>query len=409
MRTFLIITILVFAMILGAQESWMPFSFDTGNIYTYFFNIETPYYTMAGTTNGFYMTPEDDPSFIETNLPVKGFAPIDDTHCFFVMGDGSWSDGVYRFNMETLQYDVAIYTPWPNFLYKHPGGGGYFAGAEYGLYMSSDGVTWNEPTWTYPCYDITIYNNHIDIAAGNHILHSPDNGDTWDDFATSQVFTAVEYDPWGTLYGAFGGVSNSSGLWSSMNHGETWSLEFYSDHISCIDWNMNSDLFVGWNPPEDIESEGIGIWHPDIWQIECLNEDLPNLHINSITCHPLIDCINVIACTENGVYMNTSYPFSAEKTPDVEGTLNLSNYPNPFNPQTTIRFSLDESSHCKLSIYNVKGQKVASLVDEQLDRGEHTIVWDGSDRQGKAVSSGIYFCKLVSGNRVDNRKMVLLK
>lgn len=87
----------------------------------------------------------------------------------------------------------------------------------------------------------------------------------------------------------------------------------------------------------------------------------------------------------------------------------LTNYPNPFNPSTTISFSIPEESHAKLSVYNIKGQKVKQLVNELLPAGEHSAIWNGTDDNGKSVSSGIYFYKLRIGDYEKTRKMILMK
>jgi C1A family cysteine protease len=87
------------------------------------------------------------------------------------------------------------------------------------------------------------------------------------------------------------------------------------------------------------------------------------------------------------------------------------NYPNPFNPTTTIAFELKEDSTAKteLTVYNLKGQKVKQLVSEQLPAGQHSYIWNGKDDNDKQVSSGVYFYKLKSGNFSETKKMLLLK
>ena len=87
----------------------------------------------------------------------------------------------------------------------------------------------------------------------------------------------------------------------------------------------------------------------------------------------------------------------------------ISNYPNPFNPTTTINYSLKENSKVELDIYNIKGQKVKSLVNEVLPAGEYSVIWDGRDSNDKRVSSGIYFYKLKAGDFQRVRKMILLR
>jgi flagellar hook assembly protein FlgD len=86
------------------------------------------------------------------------------------------------------------------------------------------------------------------------------------------------------------------------------------------------------------------------------------------------------------------------------------NYPNPFNPTTTISFSIpNDNKVVELSIYNIKGQLVKTLVHEFKPAGEHSVIWDGRDSNGNRVSSGIYFYKLRAGDFQKVRKMILLK
>jgi hypothetical protein len=82
----------------------------------------------------------------------------------------------------------------------------------------------------------------------------------------------------------------------------------------------------------------------------------------------------------------------------------LGNYPNPFNAQTTINFNLPEAGAVNLSVYNLMGQKVVTLIDSELPAGEHSVIWDGSN-----AASGVYFYKLQIGDEVTTRKMNLLK
>jgi hypothetical protein len=87
------------------------------------------------------------------------------------------------------------------------------------------------------------------------------------------------------------------------------------------------------------------------------------------------------------------------------------NYPNPFNPTTTIQFDVPKASHVTLSVYNVLGQRVTTLIDEKLPaERKHTVTWYGTNDGGSQVASGIYFYRLqADGNVVDTKKMLLLK
>jgi len=85
------------------------------------------------------------------------------------------------------------------------------------------------------------------------------------------------------------------------------------------------------------------------------------------------------------------------------------NYPNPFNPQTTISFELPRTSRVELSVYDLTGRRVVTLVDGELEGGRHEVTWQGRDARGRQVASGLYFSYLKADDEVMTRKMVLLK
>ncbi|UCG52132.1 MAG: choice-of-anchor D domain-containing protein, partial [Candidatus Latescibacterota bacterium] len=85
------------------------------------------------------------------------------------------------------------------------------------------------------------------------------------------------------------------------------------------------------------------------------------------------------------------------------------NHPNPFNPTTRIRFSLDQDSMVRLVIYDVSGTRVRTLVNRHMNAGTYTEEWNARDDQGRSVASGIYFYRLSSGKRTLTRKAVLLR
>ncbi len=95
-------------------------------------------------------------------------------------------------------------------------------------------------------------------------------------------------------------------------------------------------------------------------------------------------------------------------TPALDTAL-YSAYPNPFNPSTTLGFNLKEGGDVSLDIYNQKGQKVQTLVQGSLNAGEHEVVWNGTDDNGRKVSSGLYFYRLRSGKYSSTRKMIMMK
>jgi len=124
-----------------------------------------------------------------------------------------------------------------------------------------------------------------------------------------------------------------------------------------------------------------------------------------------------ILCNTQNITGNTEFWFSSEiqigesgnSGDEIPSKNKLSNYPNPFNPTTTIRYYLPEGGNCELSIYNIKGGLVKKLVNGSESEGWHEHVWDGRDQSGRSTSSGIYIIKLASEDQSLSRKISLIK
>ena len=106
----------------------------------------------------------------------------------------------------------------------------------------------------------------------------------------------------------------------------------------------------------------------------------------------------------NGVYG----PILAELTLPTDFALSQ-NYPNPFNPETTIKYQIPNNSQVYLSIYNVIGQEVRVLINQELSAGYHSVVWDGRDNHGNLVTSGVYYFRIKADSYTDLKKMIFMK
>ncbi len=92
-----------------------------------------------------------------------------------------------------------------------------------------------------------------------------------------------------------------------------------------------------------------------------------------------------------------------------ESAIKASNAPNPFNPSTTIRYTLEEAGHVSVKIFNTQGQLIRTLYNGQQTTGTHNILWDGLDDNNEKVTSGLYFYRIESGNNVVTKRMILTK
>ena len=85
------------------------------------------------------------------------------------------------------------------------------------------------------------------------------------------------------------------------------------------------------------------------------------------------------------------------------------NYPNPFNPETTIQYQLPEPANVLVKIYNLQGQLVRRLINEDKEAGYHEIVWDARDNEGNSLSSGVYLYRIQAGAFMEVKKLMLLR
>jgi hypothetical protein len=106
------------------------------------------------------------------------------------------------------------------------------------------------------------------------------------------------------------------------------------------------------------------------------------------------------------------YPTGVEDEHADSGAVTLSllpAYPNPFNPRTSIRFSLAEAGPAQLTVYNIAGRRVATLLDRNLTAGEHSLEWDGRGSGDETLASGVYFLSLTAGGTRQSCRVTLLK
>jgi FlgD Ig-like domain len=190
----------------------------------------------------------------------------------------------------------------------------------------------------------------------------------------------------------------------SNDHGETWQetiiMNSKSDDVNYapeLDGMIPCYIYTG----DVIEDLGDGYGRLDLMFLD------DNSYGSSIQGHG-----------ENlgGTMIYTALDIHFGEGPDSnDPTLNAptaelsQNYPNPFNPSTNIAYNLHQAGAVKLEVYNVKGQKVKTLVSEYQEPGEHLISWNGLDDDKRQVSSGVYFYKLDASDYTIARKMILLK
>ncbi|MBN2829892.1 MAG: M6 family metalloprotease domain-containing protein [Candidatus Cloacimonetes bacterium] len=193
-------------------------------------------------------------------------------------------------------------------------------------------------------------------------------------------------------------------------------FEFPAQTPQWLEYSVTQNhVALAWLPPQDVSQVlGYSVYRdgqfrdilPDISMISFTDSNLPDgtyvYHITSLTYEGESEPSNQVTVLVN---------YTANDENEIPGmqTELLTNYPNPFNPETSIAYNLNTSSNVELSIYNILGKKVKTLVNSTQPAGNHNIIWNGSDDNGNALSSGVYFYKLQAGTYTKTRKMILIK
>ncbi|MCD4817803.1 MAG: T9SS type A sorting domain-containing protein [Candidatus Cloacimonetes bacterium] len=191
------------------------------------------------------------------------------------------------------------------------------------------------------------------------------------------------------------GIKLSGSTFPIMNHNDIFGNEEYDVYCQFTDNSQPID-FTGnyWGEETTIEMEN-STYPTNITKIYDYNDDAQLALINYQEWLP-----NSINSSTEENEIPTSLLIS-----------NLINYPNPFNPSTTICFTLmKDTSNSELSIYNIKGQKVKTLIKGKLKQGNHTFIWEGKNENNVSITSGIYLYQFkVDGKPVTIKKCLLLK
>ncbi|MFH1688359.1 MAG: T9SS type A sorting domain-containing protein [bacterium] len=228
-----------------------------------------------------------------------------------------------------------------------------------------------------------------------------------DDFSTDYDFDEVIY---------YANVIDIMGL-----HGEMHS------HVACYDFSTGEPIEIWYHPFSGVTLDYV--YHPEHIIAGMRGND--KVIALDYTSGILIDSVQLDRSlenpqffeTENGLSLagrvhDTVFVYTFDTPTDVADSPNgalpdnpfdLRCHPNPFNAQTIIEFDLPRTQRVHLSVYNVLGQEVATLIDEIRSVGPHSITWDGTDVSGHSIASGVYFYRLQGGSLTAVQKMIIVK
>ncbi|MBN2009827.1 cellulase family glycosylhydrolase [candidate division KSB1 bacterium] len=245
---------------------------------------------------------------------------------------------------------------------------------------------------------------------------------TWVDIDLEQALTSVDYQ--NTRFAAYVSTFNSTGGpvgFNVLNYRGPLRLGMPAielpEHLA-----IGDDLEIGWSTlnwpimPEVPVSLLLSRDGGDQW--ETIADNVKDDKFSWKVTGPVSDqCVlRIVDNTDENIYIDSPTEFVISNTTAVDQTNAspltfelYSAYPNPFNPSTIISYQLPVSSDVHLSVYNLNGQLVQTLVTGQQEAGLHQVEWNGMDDWGQTISSGVYLYRLQAGNRVSTSKMLLMK
>jgi ligand-binding sensor domain-containing protein len=270
-----------------------------------------------------------------------------------------------------------------------------------GVYISTNsGDNWNinlslsSIAAAFHVTDTTVY-----LGIGPYFYRSRNNGADWSLVATANYsvkgFAITRNASTTNLFvGTLGGMyvsTNNGGSWSTKNSGLTYT-------------NVNAMAVSGNNLFAATENGGVFVLKENATSWEQINTGLP---ANTSARDIIVDGSTVYLATAAGVVWKRSLSevTSVQNYTAMPERFSLSqNFPNPFNPETKIRFQLKENGWTTLKIYDLVGREVTSLIDQQLSAGTYEVTFNA-----RAISSGVYLYRLQTKEHSESRRMIVLR
>lgn len=331
---------------------------------------------------------------------------------------------------------------------------GWAVGENGNIVHTIDGGT----TWTLvpigrsdDFYSVFFLTTDIGWIGGSSILYTTDGGSTWDEqeaFLPNDQVRAIKFIDltigWAVIQGS------SGAMFKTMDGGKNWFNMEIGTENNLFDIDIVNEQ-IGWVVgtystilktdaifvPVELASFS-AVWIDDRVELTWATASETNNYgfdiqrkfsekeswkkIGFVKGHGTTSQMNYYSFTDNpeggGKYsfrlkqvdIDGKFKYSSIREVNVPTKFALyQNHPNPFNPETSIGFELPVNTHVTLEIYNMLGQKIATLINEHRPAGFQQIVWDGKDNAGRVVGSGVYFYHIKSDRFEATKKLVLLR
>ena len=381
---------------------------------------------LASTTRGLMRSFDQGENWNTTNTvflnPPTAFALADDGSLY-----ASTTKGIQKSSDYGLNWGSPLFTSTLATAVAVSSSGVLFVGQSDSMriFRSTDaGKTWErrviDPGLTYGRVTLLLTESpsYLHAVTTNGVFSSSDNGSTWSTIRykpTSQVLSLTR-----ARNGKLWALSSYLPLYWSADHGKTWtqtgafSAGLTNGGTSAFAIDASNNVFVGTRIGVMGTNYGSGVFRSTDVGVTWTNISfgLGSSAWTNIQALGISPAGYLLVGTLNqGMYRSLTVTAAKDSSGQVipEAFSLEQNYPNPFNPSTQIRFSLPVDAGVRITVYNVLGQRVATVLEDALHAGIHEVQWDGRNQFGQTASTGVYFYRIEAGSFVQTRRMVLIK
>ncbi len=345
--------------------------------------------------------------FDTQNLPVKSIYVQSSNNLLVALGDGTDSDGLYSFDLDSHQWNLIQWFSDPNFVKFNPVNSLYYLGDNTGLYQSDNVSAWQHinSIGSGQSNSLDFYENYLVVNCGSQVFYSADSGVSWSQ-ANGNNLSDFHYTADTYLFSVMHVGSDSDGIWCSADFGQSWFACHYCSCVCELGPDFNGCLTIG-RSESDVPAQYVALYHPGEQICFCNHVSLDS-PVKQLDLFPWVDTPSFYVVNGQGCFIITDFLTDNEDAliPELLRP-NLSVYPNPAFSYASLKIAGKLRGNEALSLYNLKGQLIRAIpVSNDVSGLERISSLDLAD-----LPAGIYLLCLRDANarKLASHKVVHLK
>lgn len=341
------------------------------------------------------------------NLPVKSIYVQSSNNLLVALGDGTDSDGLYSFDLDSHQWNLIQWFSDPNFVKFNPVNSLYYLGDNTGLYQSDNGSAWQHinSIGNGQSNSLDFYENYLVVNCGSQVFYSADSGVSWSP-ANGNNLSDFHYTADTYLFSVMHVGSDSDGIWCSDDFGLNWFPCSYCSCVCELGPDFNGYLTIG-RDESDQPAQYVALYHPGDQICFCNHVSLDS-PVKQMDTFPWVNTPSFYVLNGQGCFFLTDF-LTGNDDQLIPAIMrpNLSVFPNPVHNGASIMISGKLKGNEKLSLYNLKGQFIKTISITNAVSGLERI----SSLDLSELPAGMYLLCLQDRNsrKLSATKVVHLK